>query len=112
MRWCRFNYKNRATFGIIEGDHIIPVWGNPFEEYALVNTKVALEGTQLLAPIIPGTFWATGRKYAKHLADRVASGESTPESAWASFRAPGALIGTGETVHHPGRLPRRRGIRG
>jgi 2-keto-4-pentenoate hydratase/2-oxohepta-3-ene-1,7-dioic acid hydratase in catechol pathway len=105
MRWCRFNFKDKATFGIIEGDYIIPVSGNPFEEYTRVNTKVALKGTQLLAPIIPGTFWATGRNYAKHLADRVASGESTPESAWASFRAPSALVGTGETVIIPADCP-------
>lgn len=105
MRWCRFNYRDKATFGIIEGDHIIPVWGNPFEEYARVNTKVVLEGTQLLAPIIPGTFWATGRNYPKHLEDRVAHGESTPESAWASFRASGALIGTGETIVIPADCP-------
>jgi 2-keto-4-pentenoate hydratase/2-oxohepta-3-ene-1,7-dioic acid hydratase in catechol pathway len=105
MRWCRFNYKNEATFGIIEGDFIVPVWGDPFGEYARVNTKVPLQGTQLLAPIIPGTFWATGRNYAKHLADRVAHGDSTPESAWASYRTSNALIGTGETVIIPADCP-------
>jgi 2-keto-4-pentenoate hydratase/2-oxohepta-3-ene-1,7-dioic acid hydratase in catechol pathway len=107
MRWCRINFKDRPTFGIIEGDRINLVAGSPFSEdgYKATKDSVPLEGTKLLAPVIPPTFYATGRNYAAHLADRVAHGASTPESAWASYRASNALVGTGETVIIPADCP-------
>ena len=106
MRWCRFNYKDKPHYGIIEDERSIPVWGDPFGEYAKVNKSVPLEGTQLLAPMIPPTFYATGRNYEAHLKDRVErNNASTPQTAWASYRASNALVGHGETIIIPADAP-------
>jgi 2-keto-4-pentenoate hydratase/2-oxohepta-3-ene-1,7-dioic acid hydratase in catechol pathway len=108
MRWCRFELANKKpSFGIIEGDQIIQVNGSPFAEegYSRTTAKVPLKGTKLLAPVIPPTFYATGRNYAEHLADRVAHGSATPHEAWTGYRASNALVGTGETVIIPPDCP-------
>lgn len=105
MRWCRFADKEGPSFGIIEGDQIVPVLGTPFGEYRRSDARVALSGAKLLAPVIPPTFYATGRNYPEHLADRVAHGSTAPKEPWTGYRASNALVGTEEAVVIPADCP-------
>jgi len=38
VKWCRFEADDRSRYGIIEGDTIIEVTGNPFEKYEKTTT--------------------------------------------------------------------------
>jgi 2-keto-4-pentenoate hydratase/2-oxohepta-3-ene-1,7-dioic acid hydratase in catechol pathway len=105
MRWCRFDHNNEPSFGIIEGDQIVPVTGSPFGTYERSDGRVPLDGAKLLAPVIPPTFYATGRNYPEHLADRVAHGASTPKDPWTGYRASNALIGTDQAIIIPADCP-------
>ena len=105
MRWCRFKYNDHPSFGIIEDDKIIPIIGSPFGDYQRVNAEVELNGAELLAPVIPPTFYATGRNYPEHLADRVAHGSTAPKEPWAGYRASNALVGTKHPIIIPADCP-------
>ena len=43
MKWCRFENEGAASFGIIEGDEVIAVTGNPFESYQKSDERFPLK---------------------------------------------------------------------
>src|SRR5215212_11341237 len=67
MRWCRFQNKGAASYGIIEGDDVIAVTGSPFEQYQRSDERYPLKSAKLLVPVIPPTFYAAGLNYREHV---------------------------------------------
>ena len=60
MRWCRFEAGGEIAYGIIEGDRVVPVTGDPFGGYERASDSRALSDVRLLVPVIPSTFYAAG----------------------------------------------------
>ena len=99
MKWCRFENKGAASFGIIEGDDIIAVKGSPFESYQKTDERVSLKSAKLLVPVVPPTFYAAGLNYREHVIESAAKrGEQPkfPPEADVGYRANNALVGDGE----------------
>jgi 2-keto-4-pentenoate hydratase/2-oxohepta-3-ene-1,7-dioic acid hydratase in catechol pathway len=104
MRWVRFQHCEESRFGIIEGEHIVPIDGSPFEQYTKRATTVPLAGTVLLPPVIPPTFYAAGMNYAGHTEEMAAHLGATakkPAKADIGYRANNALIGPGAPIIVP-----------
>ena len=43
MIFCRFQLDQKTSFGILEGNNVTEVWGNPLEDYAVTNHSYPLD---------------------------------------------------------------------
>ena len=68
--WCRFQNGGKPSYGIVEGDRIIAVEGDPFSEYRRTAQSVSLADSKLLVPVVPPTFYAIGSNYKNHVVGR------------------------------------------
>ena len=104
MRWCRFQDGDRARYGIIEGDTIVAVDGEPWGSYTRAVGSRPLAGTHLLVPVIPPTFYAAGVNYREHVIEVAKTHGVEPQfppRADVGYRANNALIADGEDIVIP-----------
>jgi 2-keto-4-pentenoate hydratase/2-oxohepta-3-ene-1,7-dioic acid hydratase in catechol pathway len=95
MRWARFDQNGRPSYGIIEGEEIIPVRGSPFEIWERTSTRLPISSIRLLVPVVPPTFYAAGLNYAEHVheaAEKLGLKVDLPTRADAGYRANNALL--------------------
>lgn len=104
MRWVRFDRKGTPTYGVIEGDIVIPVRGSPFDAWERTSDRLKLADVKLLIPVVPPTFYAAGLNYAEHVkeaAEKMGLPVNLPTQADIGYRANNALIAHGETIVIP-----------
>ena len=104
MRWARFDQNGTPTYGVVEGDEIIPVRGSPFDGWERTSTRLPLSSVKLLLPVVPPTFYAAGMNYPEHvreIAEKVGQKPNLPTQADIGYRANNSLIAHGETVVIP-----------
>ena len=101
MIWCRFQINEKTSFGIVEGNNVTEVWGNPLEDYAVTNHSFALDQVKLLAPIRPPMLYAAGPNYRGHvegMAARRGAPPAYPDRPSPNYRSVHAVIGTEENI--------------
>ena len=104
MRWIKFTADGRTAYGIIEGDRIIEVTGDPFAGYERTSRRHALAAVKLEVPVIPPTFYCAGLNYTAHIKEQAAKGvvsANIPTKPDIGYRAVNALIADGEDVVIP-----------
>jgi 2-keto-4-pentenoate hydratase/2-oxohepta-3-ene-1,7-dioic acid hydratase in catechol pathway len=104
MRWARFDNGGTATFGIVEGDSIIPVRGSPFASWERTAARRKLAEVKLLIPFEPVTFYACGLNYADHVreaAAKLGTEPNIPKQPDIGYRANNALIAQDEPIVIP-----------
>jgi len=104
MIWCRFQFGQKISHGIIEGDQVTEVSGSPLEQHNVTTTKHSLSQVKLLAPIIPPMLYAAGPNYRGHaegMAARRGSAPNYPAIPEPNFRSVHAIIGTEENIVVP-----------
>jgi 2-keto-4-pentenoate hydratase/2-oxohepta-3-ene-1,7-dioic acid hydratase in catechol pathway len=105
MIWCRFQKDGASAFGIVEGDTVIAVEGDPFSAPKRSASKYSLRDVKLLVPVLPPTFYAIGSNYRTHVIERSkAKGFAEPkfyDRPRVGYRANSALIATGEDIVKP-----------
>ena len=95
MKWCRFSTGDGISYGIIEGDDVVEVEGNPFDGYNKTSKSQPLASVKLEVPVIPPTFYAAGINYPEHVmwAAKMRGEEPVlPEKADIGYRAINALV--------------------
>jgi 2-keto-4-pentenoate hydratase/2-oxohepta-3-ene-1,7-dioic acid hydratase in catechol pathway len=104
MRWARFEQDGTPTYGVVEGEEIIPVRGSPFDSWERTSTRLQLSDVKLLVPVVPPTFYAAGMNYLEHvreIAEKVGQKPNLPTQADIGYRANNALIAHGEAIVIP-----------
>jgi 2-keto-4-pentenoate hydratase/2-oxohepta-3-ene-1,7-dioic acid hydratase in catechol pathway len=104
MRWLRYEANGQESYGIIEGDEVVAVKGDPFAGYEMTKTKHKLSHVKYLVPVIPKTFYAAGLNYAEHVTEAAKKrGEepNIPPNADVGYRANNALIAHNENIVIP-----------
>jgi 2-keto-4-pentenoate hydratase/2-oxohepta-3-ene-1,7-dioic acid hydratase in catechol pathway len=104
MRWARFDHNGTASYGIIEGDTIIPVRGSPLTAWERTGTRHKLIDVKLLIPFEPLTFYACGLNYAEHVreaAAKLGQEANLPPKPDVGYRANNALIAQDEAIVIP-----------
>jgi 2-keto-4-pentenoate hydratase/2-oxohepta-3-ene-1,7-dioic acid hydratase in catechol pathway len=104
MRWARFDQNGKPSYGVVEGDEIIPVRGSPFDSWERTATRLKLGDVKLLLPVVPPTFYAAGLNYAEHVreaAEKLDLKVELPTQADAGYRANNALIAHDENIVIP-----------
>ena len=98
------------SYGILEGDEVVPVNARPWERVVRAGQAVPLDRVRLLAPCEPTKIVAVGRNYRAHAAEL---GNEVPASPIIFLKPPTAVIGPGgrivypavsRNVHHEGEL--------
>jgi 2-keto-4-pentenoate hydratase/2-oxohepta-3-ene-1,7-dioic acid hydratase in catechol pathway len=104
MRWLRYEANGQESYGIIEGDEVVAVKGDPFAGYQMTSTRHKLHDVKYLVPVIPKTFYAAGLNYAEHVTEMAKKrGEepNIPPNADIGYRANNALIAHNENIVIP-----------
>jgi 2-keto-4-pentenoate hydratase/2-oxohepta-3-ene-1,7-dioic acid hydratase in catechol pathway len=104
VRWVRFSQQGRVAYGILEGDRIAEVAGDPFTGYAMKPAMHALTDVKIEVPVIPPTFYCVGLNYAQHIREAAAKlgiAANLPTQPDVGYRAANALIAHGEPVVIP-----------
>jgi 2-keto-4-pentenoate hydratase/2-oxohepta-3-ene-1,7-dioic acid hydratase in catechol pathway len=104
MRWVRYDDIGKAIYGIVEGEMVQPVRGNPFDGYDKVGEPRTIDGVKLLVPVVPKVFYAAGLNYVDHIIEYAAKTgrePNIPPDADVGYRANNALIAHGETIVIP-----------
>jgi 2-keto-4-pentenoate hydratase/2-oxohepta-3-ene-1,7-dioic acid hydratase in catechol pathway len=104
MRWIRFTAAGRTAYGIVEGEEIVEVAGDPFRGYEIGTRRHRLAAVKIEVPVIPGTFYCAGLNYTAHVIEQAQKRGAAPElpkQPDIGYRAINALIAEGETVVIP-----------
>src|SRR5262249_1818171 len=67
MRWVRYTADGKTAYGIVEGDRVIEVAGDPFAGYEKTARTRPLGSVKIEVPVIPRTFYCAGLNYTAHL---------------------------------------------
>ena len=104
MRWLKFTAAGQTSWGIVEGDKVITVSGEPFGEHKRTSQTHALKDVKIELPLVPRTFYCVGLNYLKHLkeaADKAGTVPNVPDRPEIGYRAQNALIAHDEDVVIP-----------
>jgi 2-keto-4-pentenoate hydratase/2-oxohepta-3-ene-1,7-dioic acid hydratase in catechol pathway len=104
MRWLRFSKDGRTAYGIVDGERVAEVTGDPFAGYERTSRVHALAAVKIEVPVIPRTFYCAGLNYTAHIREMAAKRAVQPDiptKADIGYRANNALIAHGETVIIP-----------
>lgn len=70
MRICRFLFKGKESYGIVEEDYIYLLKEPPFERIEKSRAKIPLAEANLLAPVIPSKIIGIAYNYKAHAVER------------------------------------------
>ena len=104
MKWARFESNGSLVYGVVEGDEIVVVRGDPFGGHELTDERRPLAQVELAVPVVPRTFYAAGLNYLEHVKEQAESRGETPNfppNADIGYRANNALIGHGQPIIIP-----------
>jgi len=102
--WCRFKTDDRTSYGVIEGDKVIAVDGNPFSGHRRSGGPFPLASVKLLIPVVPPTFYCVGINYTDHVRKMAAIRKTEPQfpkKPDIGYRANNALIAHEEDIVKP-----------
>jgi 2-keto-4-pentenoate hydratase/2-oxohepta-3-ene-1,7-dioic acid hydratase in catechol pathway len=105
VRWIRFSQHGRTAYGILEGDRVREVAGDPFRGYEASPRAHELSAVKIEVPVIPPTFYCVGLNYAAHIreaAAKLGTAPDLPKQPDVGYRAVNALVAHGEPVVIPG----------
>lgn len=100
MRIARFVVDSDPMYGVIEGDEVTQIAGDPFfNGVQPTGQKFALDDVRLVAPIIPRSkIVCVGRNYADHVKEL---GNEVPASPLLFFKPNTSVVGPNEPVTLP-----------
>jgi 2-keto-4-pentenoate hydratase/2-oxohepta-3-ene-1,7-dioic acid hydratase in catechol pathway len=104
MRWIRFSHQGRTAYGILEGDRIAEVAGDPFVGWERTTRNHDLKAVKIEVPVVPPTFYCVGLNYAEHIREVAAKQgikANLPTQPDVGYRAANALIAHDEPVVIP-----------
>ena len=104
MRWLKFTASGKISWGLVEGNQVVAIDGDPFGEWHRTSRTVPLSDVKIELPLIPRTFYCVGLNYLKHLkeaADKRGEVPAVPDRPEIGYRAQNALIAHDEDVAIP-----------
>lgn len=104
MRWIRYTAGDSTAYGLLDGETITEVKGDPFDGYETTATTHALGDVKIELPVIPKTFYAVGFNYPEHVREIAAKQgvePNLPKQPDVGYRANNSLIAHDETIVIP-----------
>ena len=104
MRWIRYTFNQVTHYGIIRGDKIQQVLGDPFHGFKEEAIFRDIDKVKIEIPVLPRTFYCAGLNYSEHViesAKKQGIEPVLPSKADIGYRANNALIAHMENVIIP-----------
>ena len=105
MRWIRYTAAGKTAYGILDGETITEVKGDPFQGYEKTAATHALKSVRIELPVqTPPNFFCVGLNYAQHVvlaAKKLGIPAKLPERPDVGYRSNNALIAHGRDVVIP-----------
>ena len=98
MRLVRFNSEGSTSYGVLDGDSIRQIMGEPFAEINYSGETFSLADVKLLAPVEPKKIVLVGLNFASHAAE---IHQETPSEPLIFFKPSSAIIASGEEIVLP-----------
>jgi 2-keto-4-pentenoate hydratase/2-oxohepta-3-ene-1,7-dioic acid hydratase in catechol pathway len=98
MKLIRFQLGDRVGYGLIEGETVKAVDGDPFGEHHVGAAVGRRDEVRLLPPVQPTKIVCVGRNYSAHAAEMKAD---VPKEPLLFLKPPSSLIGPDETIILP-----------
>jgi len=100
MRFVRFEKAGTPSWGIVEGESIVPLSAPPWEQAAPARAGAPVDrrSAKLLVPTTPSKILCIGRNYRAHAAEL---GNEVPEKPLVFLKPPSALLPHKGTVLLP-----------
>ncbi|MBI2935653.1 MAG: fumarylacetoacetate hydrolase family protein [Chloroflexi bacterium] len=96
MKLVRYLFQGEVAYGVIEGQDVRRLAGDPFAEYRLAAEVHGLSAVRLLAPCTPTKAVAMALNYHSHLGGRPAPTRPQP-----FLKAPNCIIGPSDPIILP-----------
>jgi 2-keto-4-pentenoate hydratase/2-oxohepta-3-ene-1,7-dioic acid hydratase in catechol pathway len=103
MLYVRFRLKDRAAYGLLEGDVIKPIEGDILGDHRVLDGQVKAADARLLAPVVPRKILAAAVNYQSHVATgrAVLKDDEAPSIPQLFLKPSSSVIGPGETIVLP-----------
>lgn len=98
LRFARFRTEDGTRYGLVDGEDVRELEGDPFGGYATTGRVHRLGDLTLLPPTEPTKVLALARNYMDHALER---GRQLPEEPTLFMKAPSCLIGHGASIVLP-----------
>ena len=98
MRYVRFRYDNKISFGILEDETVRVITPHPFADWRETGELFPLADVTLLAPCIPTKVVAVGLNYTDHAAEL---SMDIPEEPIIFLKPAESVIGPGDAIIYP-----------
>jgi len=98
MRLVRFNSGGSTSYGVLDGDSIRQIMGEPFAEINYSGETFSLADVKLLAPVEPKKIVLVGLNFASHAAE---IHQETPSEPLIFFKPSSAVVASGEEIVLP-----------
>ncbi|TQO20832.1 2-keto-4-pentenoate hydratase/2-oxohepta-3-ene-1,7-dioic acid hydratase in catechol pathway [Rhodoglobus vestalii] len=100
MKVARFSSGTGARYGIIDGDEIVVLTGDPmFNGFETTDERLPLAEIKIVAPVIPRSkVVAIGRNYAEHAKEL---GNETPTEPMMFLKPNTSVVGPGDAIMLP-----------
>lgn len=96
-KYVRYQSDGRIAYGVLEGDTVRELNGDPFTSPAPTGRAMKLAAVKLLAPCEPRKVIAVGLNYKSHLGER-----PTAKYPGLFAKLPTSIIGPDDTIVYPG----------
>jgi 2-keto-4-pentenoate hydratase/2-oxohepta-3-ene-1,7-dioic acid hydratase in catechol pathway len=98
LKICRYRNGNGPEFGIIDGDEIVALTGNPFDGIAETDKRQKLADVKLLSPTEPSKVVAVGLNYQEHIDE---TGMDKPDAPVLFMKPSTSVIGPNDPIIYP-----------
>jgi 2-keto-4-pentenoate hydratase/2-oxohepta-3-ene-1,7-dioic acid hydratase in catechol pathway len=98
VRTCRYRHGGVERWGLIEGDRVRALGGEPWAGGLAEGKPLPLAEVTLLAPVRPSKVVCVGRNYLAHAREL---GNEVPKVPLLFLKPPSAVIGPGESIRCP-----------
>ncbi len=98
MRFVRFCHKDKTHYGILRGDAVQEIRGDPFGHVTVTGVEHHIDEAQLRAPVLPSKVVAVGLNYRDHAEELKMA---IPQNPILFMKPPTSIIGPGDAVVYP-----------
>jgi 2-keto-4-pentenoate hydratase/2-oxohepta-3-ene-1,7-dioic acid hydratase in catechol pathway len=98
MRIARFRHAGNVAFGLVEGENLKVLVGDPYSGIELSGQTVSVSDVELLAPTVPSKIICIGMNYSAHAAE---ISQDVPEEPLMFFKPSSSVTGPGAPIVLP-----------
>ncbi|MFC1921025.1 fumarylacetoacetate hydrolase family protein [Chloroflexota bacterium] len=98
MKIIRFKTDGKISYGILNGDTIQPIEGEPYKDIKPAGVSYKLSDVKLLSPCVPSKIVAMGLNYRSHAEE---TRNPVPETPLIFLIPPTAVIGPEDNIVYP-----------